>query len=132
MRIQSVSTNHYKKTLPSKTKPTFQAKKLVNAKYYEEAIIEKAKKALKNPRWEDQLREKLISTAEALTSWHHHNDMEGMTGLRIFTAIVTFGVSEAYYGYESLEDAYNNNKAIEEDISEIKSCMEDLIASEKR
>lgn len=128
MKIQSVSTNHYKKTLPSKTKPTFQAKKLVNAKYYEEAIIEKAKKALKNPRWEEQLREKLISTAEALTSWHR----ESMTGLRIFTAIATFGVSEAYYGYESIKDACNNNNAIEEEISEIKSCMEDLIASEKR
>jgi len=121
MRIEKIGSVNYQKP----NRQNF--KGYVNNTYYADYIIDAAKKALKDPYWESNMRKKLVSTKKALSSWHQDNEMEGSAFTRVITAIATCGISEVYYGSESIKDAKENNRKIENDIKEIKSCMKNLL-----
>ena len=96
----------------------------VNGHYYEDSIIEAAKKAFKNPHWRDELLAKKVSVGKAISSWHN-NDSAGLPA-RILFGIASMGLTEVGFGIMSSLDAIRDNQEIDDMIQKIERCMRDF------
>ena len=115
MRINPINTI-------SQTQTNF--KGYVNGKYYADSIIDMAKDALKNPKWESELRAKKSTFFKDYTT-AHDDDLT----TRIVAGIVSFGATEAVIAGLSALGAMSDDT--EEKIQEIKDCIIDLLKSNK-
>lgn len=97
----------------------------VNGKYYKDSIIEKAKAAIKNTNWEAEMLAKKPSFGKDFLHWHGDSSLAG----RIVAAIVSFGTTELMAAGIIAADVATDET--DEEISQIKSCMIDLLKESK-
>ena len=96
----------------------------VNGKFYKDEIIQKAKKALKDPEILKEFKQK--SFLDTYKTWHEGN-MAHSKGERIGLAILTLGLSEVSWTLIARLGDISDNIKNKKDLDEILSCMSDLI-----
>ena len=129
MKIQSVQNSNimnYKNNIFNRNttqNPTFQG--TVNGHYYKDEIVRLAQVYQYKSNWADELRNGKGSIGHAIKNWHNEfNDKMGIG--RTIIAITSLGLSEICMDIISGAGAIVNNSNIENKISEIKNCIDDL------
>ena len=121
-RIENVNTHRISKQNCASFKG------YVNGKFYEDHIIDMAKKALKDSNWEKNLR-KERSNLNGYLNWHEGTKDQGGLTTRILAAGLSFGLSEVLVGGVCAIGAALDDT--DKMISNIKDCMVDLLKSGK-
>ena len=119
MRIQKINNNY---SINNNAKSF---KGYVNGKYYDDSIINLAKKALKNSNWEKEFRAGR-SNLKAYANWHENIEDQGGLATRILGGILSLGTSELLVGGICLLGAAldDTNKTV----NEVKDCMIDMLS----
>ena len=121
MRIQPIiNSNDYGNCKPR----TF--KGYINGHYYSDEIISKAKKALKNPHWRDELLRQKSNVIDDVASWHEGIQDQGGGFTRTMAAILSFGATEVVVDSIVAAGSAMNNASINKEINQIAKCLDDL------
>ena len=125
MKINKISfdNNVYQKANQTNNRPTFKGH--VNGKFYRDEIINEAKKALKNPKWKEELLNQKRSLGETLATWHTREGSNDIVG-RVLMGIVTLGLTEITWGLVHRALDVSDNKDIDKHIEELENCIDDL------
>jgi len=128
MRVQKITTNYQTKNYQTKNN-TQSFRGFVNGKYYTDHVISEAKKAMRNPNWQKEIRNEYKEYLKGYVTWHEGiKDQVGAT-TRALAGILTLGASEVLVAGTAAAAAAANRIGVEKRINEIKDCIIDLLES---
>ena len=116
---------NYPKTALSKKTNNNSFQGYVNGKFFEDKIISEAKRALKNPKWKEELLSRKRDFAESITTWHQREGQNDIAS-RVIMGVMTLGLTEISWGLITRVSDIVENKEIDEKIKNIEDCIEQL------
>lgn len=118
MKVQSISLAQ------KPTKKSF--KGYVNGHYYSDEVILRAKEALNNPNWKNDLLKMKSSVINEVATWHEGLENQGGGLTRVLIGILSFGASEVLMDSAVALGTTISNASINKRINDIAKCLDDL------